>query len=206
MYTVYYLSDMIPYNGRPSSVNTKVNKPFAWWICILLGFAPRLSAQNPGTAVFDAPGNEIFLLSARDTVASVPLDASFRAVLNHEKKKKKRTVYYRLSAYDRPADIISVPVFIGGRGDGLVLAGVLRGDVPARFRLSFGSENGQTVMEMQVPDISVNTFCFEWKTRKSEAPHIRSLDENTSCTVRKKSKNVYRVTLHGNIYRLGLDW
>lgn len=203
MYTVSYLSGMIYKNGAHSRVCTaKVNKSLPWQLFCLLILPLSLWGQAPAEpqALWDSVQHRVVFVQGADSLFSIPLNKSFSAGLNHEKKKKKKTIRYRLARYSAPVEVYPVPVGVGGSGLLLCLSGKLQGDTVADFGLTIRVENGMPVVEMKVPAISVNEFSFEVKclqnlcnfTFESPAPDTRLRI--------KKKKRAFRVSTYGYLY------
>lgn len=195
---------MIPTREILACISAKVNKPFAWCIFTWLTLIPFISfSQTENKAIYQSDKKQIVLLRDQDSIVTIKLDKSFFAQLSHEKKRKKKTVYYRLARYENPVDIKEVPVVIANNNIQLHLQGTLQGDTSAKFSLIIYSvENGWNV-EIKVPDISVNQFSFSM--RESIPLYISCWEAETKMVLKKKKKNIH-ISFHGPKYRVAINY
>lgn len=184
-------------------IMAKVNKGFAW--CIFLGLSLPCTGigQAENIAIYKAKTREITLHSKHDSmdiaIASIPLDKSFFAQLNHEKKRKKKTVYYRLAKFAAPIDVHEVPIVIGNNNIQLHLQGTLQGDTSAQFAcIVYAVDNGWE-LEIKLPAISVNQFSL--CINRLFACTIFNLEGGTLIRQKAKNEKMY-ISLHGNAYRI----
>ncbi len=84
-------------------------------------------------AAWDTLQQSIIYLHGTDTIFSLPFDKTFYAQLNHEKKKKRKTIRYRVARYARPTEVEPIPVVITNNNTLLYLRGNLQGDTTAVF-------------------------------------------------------------------------
>lgn len=199
MYAVCYLSGMIYKNGALSRFSAKIHKPF-WCVAIVLALAASGHAQETKRALWDSLHHTVVCLRETDTLFRLPLDKTFYAQLNHEKKRKKKTIRYRLARYDRPTDIEPVPVVIHGNNTLLCLRGKLQGDTVAEFSLTLSLHNNDFMLEITVPHISVN----EVTLRLQQANGLRpvSLDPGVLLVAEKPKKKGRRLHIYGDTYRI----
>ena len=205
MYAVSYLSGMIFKKTALSVASAKISKRLPYgiaWLFILPLSAPAQTSRTPDHALWDAPARRVVVLSGNDSLFSIPLDKTFWTQLNHEKKRKKKTVRYRLARYENPTDVSVVPVMLHGKEPLLRLRGILRGDTSAAFTLSIAAENGFAVLDVQVPHISVNQLRFELYCPWGDCPKPTAAAENeTQITAESKKKIIRRVSVYGQNFR-----
>lgn len=162
---------------------------------------PATRAQTEKRALWDTVRHHIHYLHGTDTVFTLPLDKSFYAQFNHEKKKKRRTVRYRLARYTNP-QAEPIPVVVNGSNSLLNLRGTLYGDTTASFSLALSLLNNEPVLEVLVPGVSINELSFEVHYRQT-APAPLSLVQSAPLKTRKKKKYL-RIQVYGNMYRVAL--
>lgn len=153
-------------------------------------------------AAWDSLHQRIIYLHGADTVFSLPLDKTFFAQLNHEKKKKRKTIRYRLARYARPTEVEPIPVVITNNNSLLCLRGNLQGDTVAFFTLMLSLQNEVPVLEVSVPRISVNEFSCELHYRQTVPPSPPlSLLADAPLVFKKKKKRL-RIHVYGALYRI----
>jgi len=151
---------------------TKIIKPFVCAFFIVWAYSSSL-AQVPAV-FYDSLKKEIILLNNTDSVGSILLDGGFKATLNHEKKRKKKTVYYRLAEYSNPIHIIEVPVVISNSNIVLHLEGTLQGDTVAKFSCILKKIDDRLIMETRLKHISISQISFHIKLFPNKSIYIDS--------------------------------
>ena len=166
----------------------------------MLVSAASARAQETKRAVWDPLQHTVICLHKTDTLFRIPLDKTFYVQLNHEKKRKKKTVRYRLARYAHPTDVEPIPVGIHGNNTLLGLRGKLQGDTVAEFSLALSLENETPVMEITVPHVSVNELTFRLLQTEESLPV--SLVPETGLVAEKPKKKGRTVHLYGRVYRV----
>lgn len=154
-------------------------------------------------AAWDSLQQSIIYLHGTDTVFSLPLDKTFYAQLNHEKKTKRKTVRYRLARYAQPTDVEPVPVVITNNNALLCLRGNLQGDTTAVFSLMLSLQDEIPVLEVTVPQLSVNEFSFQLNYRRTDqCPTPISLPKEAPPVSQRRKRHGCRIHVYGNSYRI----
>jgi hypothetical protein len=181
------------------SYSTKIIKRLLCAILIILGTYAKafsqLESKTP-SVLYDSLKKEILLLNGTDSIGSILLDKNFKATLNHEKKRKKKTVYYRLAEYKNPTHISKVPVYLASNDIVLHLQGVLQGDTNTKFNCIISEKNGVLQMKTDPIDVSVNEFSFRIKFFPNKMMQINALDPRFHF-IKTEKKNYTNISIHG---------
>lgn len=178
---------------------TKINNPLPWCVMALMLLCNVARSQSPGAA-YDTVRKEIVLLFNGDSTAVISLDKTFEVGFNHEKKRKKKTVRYRLARYGKADSIEQIPVYLANRNTEVHLRGKLHGDTVVPFTLEIRTEGNALLMEMRVKDISVNEFSFTLRMLKPLNLEVGSGVPDTVLKSRNRKRKGNRISLFGHGY------
>ena len=177
---------------------TKIIKPLVCAIFMVSAYHIKVCAQTNSQSInvwFDKAKKEVVILNGTDSLGAVLFDKNFRATLNHKKKKKKRTIYFRFAQYATPEKITSAPIILSNENTLLHLQGILNGDTTTRFSCSFSLSNGLLLMKTEIIDLSVNELAFRYKTFPHKSMDISPTDLGLISN-RKKKKHFTEIILH----------
>jgi hypothetical protein len=165
---------------------TKISKAFSLHIFMIVTLSSAAFSQATPNVIYDSLKKEIVMLNGTDSVASIAFDKSFRATLNHEKKKKKKTIYYRLAEYSNPINVSQVPVVIANSDILLHVEGTLQGDTVAKFSCIFKRKDNSIILETSTSEISTNQISFRVNIDADKYMTVNSLNPTSTVILRKK--------------------
>lgn len=193
---------MIYKNGALAGVGAKIRKPFGYVLLLLMPWVSSHAQQpNAKHAIWNASTQEIIYINGADSVFALALNKDFYTQLNHEKKKKKKTVRYRLARFGNPTELSEVPVVVSNNQSLLVMRGKLQGDTSSFFSLMLSLQDEVPVLEVLVGDVSVNELSFPLRYW-GPIPQPISLIKDAVLVSEKRKRNTYRIHIYGMAYRV----
>jgi len=183
----------------------KISNPLAWCVVVLMLLCNGVRAQGP-KAAYDSARKEIILFFNGDSTAVISFDKTFEAGFNHEKKRKKKTVRYRLARYGKPDSIETIPVYLANRNTRVHLRGQLHGDTTVPFTLEIRATENMLLMDITVKDISINEAAFTLRMLKPlPLLGVNVSGTETSVRISNCGKGKKRIQIFGNVTVYGIQ-